>query len=87
MAHEPEQVVEPLPHHLLHVKVGFAEFGVAAGEKFVLLALHGAPGARIALPGLADGLGINGIDLAVEIGEFGIAADRLVDRPSSRWHS
>jgi len=47
----------------------------------ILTALIGVSvGALIALRRLADDPGIHGVDLAVEIGKFGIGADRLFDR-------
>src|SRR3984885_732257 len=77
--HQRQQMVETLAHHLLQIIIRLTERGVAAGDEVVLLALHGAAGARAIAGGLADYLGIHRVDLAVEIGQFGIAADRLVD--------
>src|SRR5665647_1748130 len=71
-------MVQPLPHGLLQVVARTAERGVAAGDELVLLALQRPAGARTAGRRLADHLGVHGIDLAVEIGELRIGADRLL---------
>src|SRR5579863_1198822 len=78
---EGQQVIKPVSHRLAKVIAGAAEFGVAVLKKLLLLALQGAPGARIALTRLADHFGVHRIDLAIEIGELRIGADGLFDRP------
>src|SRR6202166_2272864 len=75
-----QQTVEPLAHRLLQIVVRAAEGRVAAGEKIVLLALQGAAGARAGARRIMDRLGIGGVDLAVEIGQFRAGADRLLHR-------
>src|ERR1700710_177588 len=71
-------LLQPLFHRLPQVIARPAEFGIAASNKILLLALQLA-----LLPGvldLAKRPQIRGVDLAVEIGKFGIGADRPFHR-------
>ena len=76
-------MVEPLAHDLWQVIVRPAKPGIAASDKIILLVLQGAAGGRVVGAGLADHFGVHHVDLAVEIGEIGIGADRLLDRAGS----
>src|SRR6202789_3605927 len=77
-----EQMVEPLPHHLLEVIVGAAVRGIAAREKIVLRPAQGTAGGRIGAARIVNPSGIHRVDLAIQTGPFGIAANRLVHRAS-----
>ena len=74
-------MVQPLAHGLHEVVTGVVEQCIAAGEKFVLLALQRAAISRACGGRVADHFGAGDIDLAVEIGQLGIGADRLLNRP------
>src|SRR4051794_898578 len=74
------QMVQPFSHGLLQIVARPPECGIAAGEKSVVFALQGAPGARAVGGRLPNRFGVQGVDLAVKIGEFRIGADRLLDR-------
>src|SRR5690242_11696575 len=78
----PQKMLQTVPHELQQVVAGFAEIRVAAGDEVILLALQGLPLARRL--GLAHDADVHRMDLAVEIGEFRIGADRLLRRPARR---
>ena len=61
-------------------KSGRPERGVALGDEIVLLALQRAAAARIVAAGVVHHPCIHRVDLAIEIGQFGIGTDRLFDR-------
>src|ERR1700749_4680174 len=73
-------MVQPLPHHLQEIIIRPAEVGIAPNDEIVLLALQGAAAARIAAASVPNHAGIYRVDLAVEISQFGIGADRLLHR-------
>src|SRR5690242_20177107 len=79
-----QQPLQALAHRLLQVVTSLAEVGVAAGEKIVLRLLQGAAGARAVGHGVVHDLAVHRIDLAVEIGEIGTGADRLLHRALCR---
>src|SRR5262249_39793949 len=73
----PVQPLQPVLHRFLQVITRPAKLGVAAGDGLVLLA-PARPGLGRATR-FADDARVQGVDLAVEIGELAIGADRLLD--------
>src|SRR6266849_2006374 len=73
-----QQMVQPLLHGLVEVVVRPAKPSIAAGNDLILLVLQGAAGARTVARGFTDHLGIHRVDLAIEIGQLRIGADRLL---------
>src|SRR4029078_9033063 len=72
---DPVQPLQPLAHRLLQVVVRPAESGIAARDEFLLLAPQGA---RLARSHRFTGRpGIRPVHLQVEVGEFGIGANRF----------
>jgi hypothetical protein len=73
------QTPEALAHRLFQIVTRLAEAGIASCDEFVLFALQIADVATVT--GFLKHPDVRPVDLPIEVGEFGIGANRLLDRP------
>src|SRR4051794_38183480 len=77
---DADNLPQPVLHGLAQVITRPAERSIAARDERLLCALQRSDGADAHAHVILDHQGVHRIDLAVEIGQFRIGADRLLDR-------